>query len=90
MIKRPLIVIALAVSAAIPTAGAAVAAPAATANNPTGNASVTEGVTKPLARAGSAASLLTTMEIDHTLGVYNALKEIQRDVISKAKLTPIG
>lgn len=41
-------------------------------------------------RSGSAASLADEKTIENAVTVYNALVTVIRDVVLKAKLTPIG
>ncbi len=41
-------------------------------------------------RSGSATSLADPDTIEHAVTVYNALVQVIRDVVLKAKLTPIG
>lgn len=41
-------------------------------------------------RAGSATSMADAQTIEHAVTVYNALVAVIRDVVLKAKLTPVG
>jgi len=43
-----------------------------------------------LARPGSQASLLDEQQLEHAVTTYNAMVQLIRDVVLKAKLTPIG